>query len=90
MAPGEAPEGFLEIPGGSLGCFCISLSLSASIYLPNENDDDDDVDGDGDGDGDGNVADDDGDDDDSTPRVDPYLFFARKWLQRHSRSPISF
>ena len=87
MAPGEAPEGFLEIPGGSLGCFCLSLSLSASIYLSNENDDDDD----GDGDGDGNVADDDDDDDDdNAPRVDPYLFFARKWLQRHSRSPISF
>ena len=34
--------------------------------------------------------DDDDDDDDNAPRVDPYLFFARKWLQRHSRSPITF
>ena len=65
------------------------LPPSAPIYLSNEKDDDDDDDDDGDGDDDGNVADDD-DDDDNAPRGHPYLFFARKWLQRHSRSPITF
>ena len=50
---------------------------------------------DGDGGDDGNGADDDDnddddDDDDQSPRVDPYLFLAPKWLQRHSRSSMPF